>query len=90
MFLVFQGTSANSEPETKAIASTIQQFKNNIRIYMSFHSFGEYKVKKYVLEDEIANINMSLLEKFPNSSKTRGNIANVINFSYVHTQHLSE
>ena len=41
MFLVFKGTSANSEPETKAIASTIQQFKNNIRIYMSFHSFGE-------------------------------------------------
>ena len=41
MFLVFQGTSANSEPETKAIASTIQQFKNNIRIYMSFHSFGK-------------------------------------------------
>ena len=46
MFLMFQGTSANSEPETKAIASTIQQFKNNIRIYMSFHSFG--KSKSYV------------------------------------------
>jgi hypothetical protein len=29
-----------SEPETRAVAQTILQFKNNIRLYLSFHSYG--------------------------------------------------
>ena len=37
-----QGTEANSEPETRAIAETIQQHRNNIRIYLSFHSYGKH------------------------------------------------
>jgi len=58
----YKGTSANSEPETKAIASTIQQFKNNIRIYMSFHSFGQYWLTSWGYKTELPVDNTKLVK----------------------------
>lgn len=38
----YQGTSKASEPETQAVANTFKKFQDNIRIYVSFHSYGQY------------------------------------------------
>lgn len=37
---VYRGPFAMSEPETRAVAQTILQYSNNIRIYLTFHSYG--------------------------------------------------
>jgi len=39
---VYKGPSKGSEPETRAIANTILEHKNNIRIYLTLHSYGSY------------------------------------------------
>jgi len=39
---VYKGTEKDSEPETKAFTSTILSLKDNIRIYLTFHSYGSY------------------------------------------------
>jgi len=38
----YKGTSRNSEPETKAVAAAVLAIKENVRIYLSFHSYGQY------------------------------------------------
>ena len=37
----YRGTKPNSEPETQAVAATIEKYKDNIRIYLTFHSYGQ-------------------------------------------------
>ena len=37
----YKGTQPDSEPETQAVAATIQKYKDNIRIYLTFHSYGQ-------------------------------------------------
>jgi len=34
--------SKNSEPETKAVAKALMEVRDNVRIYLSFHSYGQY------------------------------------------------
>ena len=38
----YKGTAANSEPETLAVAKAILAVKDAVRIYLSFHSYGEH------------------------------------------------
>ncbi|XP_074657947.1 carboxypeptidase B-like [Tubulanus polymorphus] len=38
----YAGPSAMSEPETQAVANFIETNKQRIRMYLSFHSFGQY------------------------------------------------
>ncbi|XP_023335396.1 carboxypeptidase B isoform X2 [Eurytemora carolleeae] len=38
---VYWGTAENSEPETMAVQKTILKYKNNIRVYITFHSYGQ-------------------------------------------------
>ena len=40
---ILKGTAENSEPETKAAQKTILKYKNNIRVYITFHSYGKYR-----------------------------------------------
>ena len=35
----YKGTQPNSEPETRAVAETIEKYKDNIRIYLTFHRY---------------------------------------------------
>jgi len=39
---IFAGPSANSEPETKAVAAILHELKHKIKVYISFHAFGLY------------------------------------------------
>lgn len=39
---VYKGPSKESEPETKAIGKTVLEHKDNIRIYLTLHSYGAY------------------------------------------------
>ena len=39
---VYKGSSTNSEPEVVAMAAAVVKHKRNIRIYLSFHSYGQY------------------------------------------------
>ena len=41
----YKGTGANSEPETRAVAKAILAVKDAVRIYLSFHSYGELNYK---------------------------------------------
>lgn len=38
----YQGTKAFSEPETKALATYLTKYSENIKLYLSFHSYGQY------------------------------------------------
>jgi len=58
----YKGTEANSEPETVAIAATIQQFKNNIRIYLSFHSYGQYWLTSWGYKTQLPVDNAKLVK----------------------------
>ena len=40
----YKGTGANSEPETRAVAEAILAVKDAVRIYLSFHSYGEHPI----------------------------------------------
>ncbi|XP_074657393.1 carboxypeptidase B-like [Tubulanus polymorphus] len=39
---IYAGPSAMSEPETKAVAKFILSRKNQIKMYLSFHAYGQY------------------------------------------------
>jgi len=58
----YKGTEANSEPETRAIAETIQQYRNNIRIYLSFHSYGQYWLTSWGYKTELPVDNEKLVK----------------------------
>ena len=45
----FQGPSKESEPETKAIGKTILEHKDNIRVYLTLHSYGRLIPKVFLL-----------------------------------------
>jgi len=38
----YRGSEASSEPETKAVATALLAIKDKVRIYLSFHSYGQY------------------------------------------------
>jgi len=38
----YRGSEASSEPETKAVAKALLAIKDKVRIYLSFHSYGQY------------------------------------------------
>merc|ERR1712032_1186315 len=38
----YRGSEASSEPETKAVAAALLAIKDKVRIYLSFHSYGQY------------------------------------------------
>ncbi len=39
--LAVKGPAPMSEPETRAVAQTILKYNYNIRIYLTFHSYGK-------------------------------------------------
>jgi len=38
----YRGSEPSSEPETKAVATALLAIKDKVRIYLSFHSYGQY------------------------------------------------
>merc|ERR1719392_500327 len=38
----YRGSEPSSEPETKAVAAALLAIKDKVRIYLSFHSYGQY------------------------------------------------
>jgi len=57
----YKGASRDSEPETKAVAETIQKFKDNIRIYLTFHSYGQYWLTSFGYKTELPVDNEKLI-----------------------------
>jgi len=57
----YKGTARNSEPETKVIAEAIQKYKSNIRIYLSFHSYGQYWLSSFGYKTELPVDNEKLV-----------------------------
>jgi len=49
----YKGSRA-SEPETEATAKTILKYKNNIRIYLTFHSYGQYWLCSWGYKTQLA------------------------------------
>ena len=50
---VYQGTAENSEPETQAIINTILKYTNNIRVYVTLHSYGQYWLTSWGYKNEL-------------------------------------
>jgi len=57
----YKGTAKNSEPETKVISETIQKYKSNIRIYLTFHSYGQYWLTSFGYKTELPVDNEKLV-----------------------------
>jgi len=57
----YKGTAPNSEPETQVIAETIQKFKSNVRIYLTFHSYGQYWLTSFGYKTELPVDNEKLV-----------------------------
>ena len=58
----YKGREPNSEPETKAVAATIQKYKVNIRIYLTFHSYGQYWLTSWGYKTELPVDNEKLVK----------------------------
>ena len=50
---VYHGTAENSEPETQAIINTILKYTNNIRVYVSLHSYGQYWLTSWGYKNDL-------------------------------------
>jgi len=57
----YKGTARNSEPETKAISKTILKYKSTIRIYLTFHSYGQYWLTSFGYKTELPVDNEKLV-----------------------------
>ena len=58
----YKGTQPGSEPETQAVAATIQKYKDNIRIYLTFHSYGQYWLTSWGYKTELPVDNEKLVK----------------------------
>lgn len=56
----YKGTEKNSEPETQAISETIMKYKDNVRVYLSFHSYGQYWLNSWGYKTQLAVDNEKL------------------------------
>ena len=57
----YKGTARNSEPETQAIAAELQKHRDTVRIYLSFHSYGQYWLTSYGYKTELPMDNAKLV-----------------------------
>jgi len=57
----YKGTAPNSEPETQVIAETIQKYKSSIRIYLTFHSYGQYWLTSFGYKTQLPVDNEKLV-----------------------------
>jgi len=57
----YKGSARNSEPETQAVADTIQKYKKNIRIYLTFHSYGQYWLTSFGYKTQLPVDNEKLV-----------------------------
>ncbi|CAB0012295.1 unnamed protein product [Nesidiocoris tenuis] len=48
---IYAGAKAFSEPETQAISKFILSIKNNLKAYISFHTYGQYILIPYAFDD---------------------------------------
>ena len=58
----YKGAQPNSEPETRAVAATIQKYKDSIRIYLTFHSYGQYWLTSWGYKTELPVDNEKLVK----------------------------
>jgi len=57
----YKGTKRNSEPETVAVAETILKYNHNIRIYLTFHSYGQYWLTSFGYKTQLPVDNEKLV-----------------------------
>ena len=58
----YKGTESNSEPETKAVGQAIQKYKDSIRIYLTFHSYGQYWLTSWGYKTQLPVDNEKLVK----------------------------
>ena len=58
----YKGTARNSEPETQAIAAELQKHRDTVRIYLSFHSYGQYWLTSWGYKTQLPVDNEKLVK----------------------------
>ncbi|XP_055704364.1 carboxypeptidase B-like isoform X2 [Phlebotomus papatasi] len=84
----FLGPKPNSEPEVQAVANQLEEEANGLRLYISYHSFGNWLIYPWAYEkifhpnyielDHVARLVSTEIYKMTGRAYTIGNTATIL------------